>query len=210
MILGISCTRTSLESEQKDNKLSTRDSELSLPDELERVISQGTSSDSYLNVVVVGNEGQLLTNWQNYTFNSQPVLALYSKQGPNDPQTDCCMVTSITKLSQVCSERLNLIAPERGLDWDQNIYQAIKVRTDKIVNGNYINIAEKEFPSYQEWYHDAYCSQPISHGHTFFFKPGELTYGHYRITYKKGFYNNGDPQFVQCDEFVDQDISYLP
>jgi len=40
--------------------------------------------------------------------------------------------------------------------------------------------------------------------------PGELTCGHYKLTYKKGFYVNGDPDFVQCDEYVDQDISYLP
>lgn len=155
IILCVSCTRSSLEDEQKVKKLLSRESELSLADELERVILQGNSYDSYLDVVVIGNEGQKLTNWQNYSFNSQPVQALFTKQGPNDPQIDCCMINSNTKLSQICGETLFVHLIERGLDWGENIHQVIKIRTDKFINENYVYIVEKEFPSYQEFYHDA-------------------------------------------------------
>ncbi len=205
-----SCSRTSMENDIKERKLTSREGELNLNDELRRVFLLGNSNDSYLNVVVIGNEGEVLTNWSNYTFNSQPVQALYSDPGTNDPPpTDCCEIGSMIELIQVCPEIILFGVTERGLDWDDNMYQVINIDTDKLVNGIYIDIANKEFRSYQEVWHDAFCSEPIRHGNAFFYASGELSCGQYKITYKKGFYLDGDPQFVMCDQHIDL-ISYLP
>ncbi len=62
LILIASCSRSSLENDIKTHKLKIRESELCLSDELRRVILQGNSNDSYLNVIVIGYQGEILTS----------------------------------------------------------------------------------------------------------------------------------------------------
>ncbi len=144
------------------------------------------------------------------TCSSGPVQAVFSSSRSDDPETECCEVVSISQLTQDCDEIFLLKALERGLDYDDSIYQVINWDIDRIVNGTYVDFYQNDWKAYQEYFHDAYCSAPVIHGTLVYFPIGVVPCGHYRVTYTKGFYVHGDPDPFWCDQDIDPNISYLP